>query len=318
MVCGKAVISTPYWHAEELLADDRGILVPFSDPNAIAMELLALLKDDSKRHAMRKRAYMLGRDMIWSEIAHRYVESFQKARLPKIDKYPRIFAVKTLEEKRAELPEIKLNHLFRMTDSTGLYHHAIGSIPNYNEGYCTDDNARALLLVVLLEEVYENPENLHKLAGRYSAFVNYAYNKENNHFRNFMNYDRTWKEEIGSDDCQGRAIWALGACAGRSKFPYFHMWGAQLFHQVIPTAADLTSPRAWAFTLLGINDYFKRMSGDTVANQMRDELTNRLLHLYDSVAEEDWFWFEEILSYDNAVIPRALIVSGQWTGMEKL
>jgi len=315
--CGKAVVSTPYWHAEELLADGRGVLVPFGDSDAIAKELISLLKDENQRHAMRKKAYLLGRNMVWSEIAHRYVESFQKARLPKIEKYPRIFAVKTLEEKRAELPEIRLDHLIRMTDSTGLYHHAIGSIPNYNEGYCTDDNARALLLTVLLEEAYSDTTKIQELSSRYSAFVNYAFNQETKHFRNFMSYDRKWIEGVGSDDCQGRSIWALGTCAGRSKYPNFHMWGAQLFNQIIPIAAELTSPRAWAFSLLGINEYFKRMSGDTIANQIRDTLTNRLIVLYDAVAIDEWFWFEEILSYDNAVIPRALIVSGEWTGNEK-
>ncbi len=245
--CGKAVVSTPYWHAEELLSDDRGVLVPFADSNALALELLVLLKDENRRHAMRKKAYMLGRDMIWSEIAHRYVESFQKARLPKIDKYPRIFAVKTLEEKRAELPEIKLNHLIRMTDSTGLYHHAIGSIPNYNEGYCTDDNARALLLTVLLEEVYEDTAKIQELSSRYSAFVNYAFDKEKKHFRNFMSYDRRWIEDVGSDDCQGRSIWALGTCAGRSKYPNFHMWGTQLFNQIIPTSVELYFTKSMGF-----------------------------------------------------------------------
>lgn len=315
--CGKAVISTPYWHAEELLADGRGVLVPFGDSNAISKELVSLLTDDNRRHAMRKKAYLMGREMVWSEIAHRYVESFQKARLPKIEKYPRIFAVKTLEEKRADFPEINLDHLIRMTDSTGLYHHAIGSIPNYNEGYCTDDNARALLLTVLLDEVNEDTAKIHELSGRYSAFVNYAYDVETKHFRNFMSYDRRWIEDVGSDDCQGRSIWALGTCAGRSKYSNFRIWGAQLFNQVIPLAEELTSPRAWAFSLLGINEYFKRMSGDSIANQIRDTLTNRLTNLFDSVADEEWFWLEEILSYDNAVIPRALIVSGKWTGNGK-
>jgi hypothetical protein len=315
--CGKAVVSTPYWHAEELLADERGVLVPFEDSTAIAKELISLLQDEKRRHAMRKKAFLLGRNMIWSQTAHLYIESFQIARLPKIEKSPRIFAVKTLEEKRAELPKIKLNHLVRMTDSTGLYHHAIGSIPNYNEGYCTDDNARALMLAVLLEEVYPDTVKIQELSGRYSAFVNYAFNQESKHFRNFMSYDRKWTKDVGSDDCQGRSIWALGTCAGRSKYPNFHMWGAQLFNQIIPTAAELISPRAWAFSLLGINEYFRRMSGDTIANQIRDTLTNRLTDLYDSVAADEWLWFEEILSYDNAVIPRALIVSGQWTGNEK-
>jgi glycosyltransferase involved in cell wall biosynthesis len=314
---GKAVVSTPYWHAEELLTEGRGVLVPFGDSGAIAKELINLFKDENNRHSMRKKAYMLGRSMVWSEIAHRYMESFQKARLPKIEKFPRIFAVKTLEETRAELPEIKLDHLIRMTDSAGLLHHAIGSIPNYNEGYCTDDNARALILIVLLEEVYSDTIKIQELSGRYSAFVNYAFNRENKLFRNFMSYDRKWIESTGSDDCQGRSIWALGTCAGRSKNPNFHMWGTQLFNQIIPAASGLSSPRAWAFSLLGINEYFKRMSGDTIASQMRDELTGRLTYLYDSVAKEEWMWCEEILSYDNGVIPRALIVSGQWTGNSK-
>ena len=314
---GKAVVSTPYWHAEELLNDGRGVLVPFGDSGAIAKELINLFKDENNRHSMRKKAYMLGRSMVWSEIAHRYMESFQKARLPKSEKFPRIFAVKTLEETRAELPEIKLDHLIRMTDSAGLLHHAIGSIPNYNEGYCTDDNARALILIVFLEEVYSDTIKIQELSGRYSAFVNYAFNRENRLFRNFMNYDRKWIESAGSDDCQGRSIWALGTCAGRSKNPNFHMWGTQLFNQIIPAAAGLSSPRAWAFSLLGINEYFKRMSGDTIASQMRDELTARLLHLYDCVAKEEWVWCEEILSYDNGVIPKALILSGQWTGNSK-
>ncbi len=314
---GKAVISTPYWHAEELLNDGRGVLVPFGDSGAIASELINLFKDENNRHSMRKKAYLLGRSMVWSEIAHRYMESFQKARLPKIEKYPRIFAVKTLEEKRAELPEIKLDHLIRMTDSAGLLHHAIGSIPNYNEGYCTDDNARALILIVLLEEVYSDTIKIQELSGRYSAFVNYAFNREKKLFRNFMSYDRKWVESVGSADCQGRSIWSLGTCAGRSKNPNFHMWGTQLFNQIIPAAAGLSSPRAWAFSLLGINEYFKRMSGDTIASQMRDELTSRITHLYDCVANEEWMWCEDILSYDNGVIPRALIVSGQWTGNSK-
>lgn len=308
---GKAVVSTPYWHAEELLADGRGVLVPFNDSGAIAEAIINMFKDENSRHSMRKKAYLQGRNMVWTEVAHRYMESFQKARLPKIEKYPRIFAVKTLEEKSAELPEINIDHLIRMTDSTGLFHHAIGSIPNYNEGYCTDDNARALLLTVLLEEAYQDTAKILELSGRYSAFVNYAFDQETKHFKNFMNYDRSWSDMVGSDDCQGRSIWALGTCAGRSKYPNFHMWGAQLFNQAIHTATELTSPRAWAFSLLGINEYFRRMSGDTVANQVRDTLTSRLIDLYNSVADEKWLWFEKILTYDNAVISRALIVTGQ-------
>ncbi len=315
--CGKAVVSTPYWHAEELLADGRGVLVPFADSKAISTEILNLLKDEKRRHAMRKKAFLLGRKMIWSETAKHYMHSFEKARLPQNEKLPRIYAVKTLEEKREELPLIRLNHLIRMTDSTGLYHHAIGSIPNYEEGYCTDDNARALILTVLLEETYPNNQIIHDLSSRYSAFVNYAFDKKTKHFRNFMSYDRKWNNSFGSDDSQGRSIWALGTCAGRSKYPNFHMWGTQLFNQAIQSVEALTSPRAWAFSLLGIHEYFKRMSGDTIASQVRDVITERLINLYDNVANEEWIWFEEKLTYDNAIIPRALIVNGLHTGNEK-
>jgi glycosyltransferase involved in cell wall biosynthesis len=314
---GKAVISTPYWHAEELLADGRGVLVPFSDSKAISTEIISLLKDEKRRHAMRKKAFLLGRKMIWSETAHQYMHSFQKARLPKNEKASRIYVVKTLEEKREELPLIKLNHLIRMTDSTGLYHHAIGSIPNYGEGYCTDDNARALILTVLLEETYPDNQIIHDLSSRYSAFVNYAFDKKTKHFRNFMSYDRKWTNSIGSDDCQGRSIWALGTCAGRSKYTNFHMWGTQLFNQAIQSVEELSSPRAWAFSLMGIQEYFKRMSGDTIANQVRELIVERLTHLYDSVADEEWVWFEDILTYDNAVIPRSLILSGINTQNER-
>jgi glycosyltransferase involved in cell wall biosynthesis len=315
--CGKAVISTPYWHAEELLAEERGVLVPFGDPKAIANEIINLLTDEPRRHAMRKKGYMLGREMIWSKTAVKYYDSFRKSRLPKIKKNPRTFAVKTLDQKRAELPEIRLDHLDRMTDSTGLFQHAKGSIPNYSEGYTTDDNARALILTVLLEEVYPNADLLRRLSCRYSAFINHAYNEEKNRFRNFMSYERRWLEKVGSDDSQGRAIWALGTCAGRSKSYSFHLWGAQLFTQSLSLTEELTSPRAWAFTILGINEYFKKMSGDSAAAQIRENLTNRLVDLYKKTSTDNWRWFEEILSYDNAAICRAMIVSGKWIRNQK-
>ena len=141
--CGKAVISTPYWHAEELLADDRGVLVPFGDSDAIAAKLIGLLDDEPRRHAMRKRAYMMGREMIWSHVAHLYMTSFQQARSSRADATSRRLAVRTLEEEPLQLPTLRLNHLLRMTDSTGILQHAIFSIPNFHQGYCLDDNARA-------------------------------------------------------------------------------------------------------------------------------------------------------------------------------
>src|SRR6266536_5710400 len=144
--CGKAVISTPYWHAEELLADGRGVLVPFRDSEAIGRELIALLRDEVNRHAMRKRAYLMGREMTWSQVAHQYVASFHKARQSRMGRAIKRYSIKTLEQDRLTLPALRLDHLKRLSDRTGIIQHATFSLPNFQEGYWTDDNARALLL----------------------------------------------------------------------------------------------------------------------------------------------------------------------------
>jgi len=148
---GKAVVSTPYWHAAELLAEDRGVLVPFGDAPAVAREVIGLLRDDTRRHAMRKNAYRMGREMIWSNVAQLYMRSFELARLQGAALTRKSLLTKTLDQRPRELPELKLNHLSRMTDSTGVFQHAIFGVPNFSEGYCTDDNARAFILAVLLD-----------------------------------------------------------------------------------------------------------------------------------------------------------------------
>ncbi|MDH7560898.1 MAG: glycosyltransferase family 4 protein [bacterium] len=308
--CGKAVISTPYWHAEELLADERGVLVPFNDPKAIAREVVALLQDEPRRHAMRKWAYMLGREMVWSNIAHLYVESLQKARVSRLRK-PRPFLVKTLDEERVGLPT-KLDHLLKMTDSTGILQHARFSIPHLATGYCTDDNARGLLLAVLLEEAGVQRPEVTELAFRCAAFVEYAFNERARRFRNFMSFDRHWQEESGSDDCQGRVLWALGACIGRSRHRPFQMWALPLFERALPAMLELTSPRAWATALLGINDYCRHLRGDRRVHQVRCELSARLVRLYKENAAPHWQWFEQVVTYDNGKLPQALIQVGRW------
>lgn len=310
--CGKAVVSTPYWHAQELLADGRGVLVPFADPGAIARELITLLRDEPRRHAMRKKAYLLGRKMVWSHVAQLYMESFQKAREMRLEKNSRSLSIKIAARQRGNLPDIRLDHLIRMSDSTGIFQHAKFSIPNFAEGYCTDDNARALLLTILLDELGYQHKQLRQLTSGYAAFLNYAFDAVKKRFRNFMAFDRTWLEEVGSDDSQGRAIWALGACVGRSKQRDLQMWAAQLLEQAFPMVSELKHPRSWAFALLGIHEYFRRLSGDRFVDQLRDELTYKLIEVYEKNATEDWPWFEKRLTYDNAKLPHALILSGRW------
>lgn len=311
--CGKAVISTPYWHAEELLADDRGILVPFGDSGAIARAIIELWQDEPRRHAMRKRAYLMGREMVWSHVAHLYMESFQRARHNRPATLAKTRAVRTLDEEPPQFPELRFEHLLQMTDSTGVIQHATYSIPNFQEGYCLDDNARALVLMVLLEELGLDSIELQRAATTYAAFLNYAFDIPSGRFRNFLSFDRNWLEDAGSDDSVGRAAWAVGACIGRTKRRAFHSWAAQLFEPAVNAVVQTSSPRAWAFALIGIHEYLRRMSGDRLMNQHRDALTARLIELYEQSASDDWPWFEPTVSYDNAKIPHALILSGRWT-----
>ncbi|HAX82534.1 MAG TPA: glycosyl transferase family 1 [Actinobacteria bacterium] len=306
---GRAVISTPYWYAEEMLADGRGILVPFNDPDAVAREVIGLLDEDSKRHAMRKRAYLYGRSMIWPEVAKRYFESFERARVERMHFQQSGPVVKALDARPAELPPLRLDHMRHMTDATGMLQHSIFTIPNFHEGYTTDDNARALLVSGLLEELgyAEGTE----LASRYLAFISYAFDAENGRFHNFMDYERRWVEEEGSDDSLGRTLWALGAVMARSGTAALQSMTGRLFEQALPAILETTSPRAWAFALIGIHEYSRRFAGDRRASQVRDELANRLAGLYAAHRREGWLWFEDGLTYCNATLPHAMLLCGE-------
>jgi hypothetical protein len=308
---GKAVISTPYWYAQELMAEERGALVPFHDPAAIAKQVIDLLDNESKRHAMRKRAYLFGRDMIWPQVARRYMQSFERARAEHRHLMQAEFSIKPLEKRTGELPRLKLDHLHNLTDETGILQHAIFTIPNYREGYTTDDNARALMVSVLLEEL-GNTEAI-DLSTRYLAFIWYAFNVKTRRFRNFMDYQRNWLEDSGSDDSHGRALWALGAVLGRSATPTLQNMAGRIFQQSILAILETTSPRAWAFALIGIHDYLQSFVGDRRISQVRDELAGRLIALYQDNRLDEWRWFENQLTYCNAALPHAMLLCGQST-----
>ncbi len=315
---GKAVVSTPYWHAAELLSEERGILVPFADAPAIAAAVSGLLRDDTRRNAMRKTAYRMGREMIWSHVAGQYMNSFESARLEAASPLRKSLATKTLDQKPRELPKLNLSHLCRMTDSTGIFQHANFSIPNFSEGTCTDDNARAFILAVVLAELGEDPEHMRTLATTSASFLNHAFDTKTKRFHNHLSFDRQWVDRQGSEDCQGRALWALGVGVGRSTFRGFQMMAGQLFAQALPPLTGFTSPRAWAFALIGIHEYLRRLNGDSMVKQIRDNLVFRLLKLFERASTPDWQWFEEELSYDNAKLPHALIATGQATGQKEV
>lgn len=307
---GKAVISTPYWHAEELLADERGRLVPFGDADAIANEVIDLLSDEPARHAMRKRAYLMGRGMTWETVINQYADSFAQARHERMRATYQPGFYQHGTGSGIHLPPLKLDHLYRLTDSTGMVQHARYHLPFYEEGYCTDDNARALILTLLLKESGVHDRHLDQLADTYMAFINYAYSAEHRQFRNFMSYDRRWLEEVGSEDSTGRTIWALGMCIGRTSEHNPMVWAMSLLEQVLPTTLDMRSPRTWAFALLGIHEYLKRFSDDRLAKTIQAKLVDKLMFRFSETAMPNWLWFEDTVAYDNGVLCHALLVSG--------
>ncbi len=373
---GKAVVSTPYWHAEELLADDRGSLVPFADPAAIAAAVDEMLTNEAHRHAMRKNAYQLGREMIWPEVAKSYMKSFRRACAGRA-RHPRDQFVQQQLALRAEarfatvkpeegmtrrgasrpgvarpgtgrllaevardqpvsfaaepartarpplvaaqvdtLPALRLEHLKTLSDSTGMFQHAIFNVPNFAEGYTTDDNARAFILTTHLDELGEaqgRTIETGSLGSTYLAFLWHAFNPATCRFRNFMSFERCWLEETGSEDSHGRALWALGVALGRSRDEGHRGLAGRLFSRALPITTEFTSPRAWAFTILAIHEYLRRFSGDREANKVREILTDKLVGLYERCHGDNWRWFEDIITYDNAKLPHALILSGQWT-----
>ena len=310
---GKAVVSTPYWYAQELLSDGRGILVPFNDPDSIAREVAGLLRDETRRNTMRKNAYKIGREMVWGNVACSYMQSFENARNEQAGLSRKLFTVKTLDKQLTDLPEMKLDHLYRMTDFTGIFQHAIMAVPNFATGYCTDDNARALVLTVLLEELGWESQRLRSVASTYAAFLNYAFIPQQKRFRNFMCFDRSWEDEAVSEDACGRALWSLGTCVGRSQNPGFQTLAGQIFSQALSPVVQFSSPRAWALALIGVHEYLRKLNGDRLVNHAREELTDLLMGLYSRSATPEWPWFEDSVTYINAKLSHALILSGRWT-----
>lgn len=312
---GKAIISTPYWHAKELLADKRGVLVPFDQPDAIAEAVLALLGNDAERHAMRKRAYLHSRGTTWPKTALAYMSSFQRARFerslqPRAAKQDEAATAGT--DALVDLPIVNTRHLIAMTDDTGILQHAIFSLPNSREGYTTDDNARGLIVSTLLEDRKEGTavSESSELSRRYLAFLWLAFNEDKKRFRNFLSYSREWLEDVGSEDSHGRALWGIGTVLGHSRDAGLRGAAGRLFESAVPAALTFTSPRAWAFSILGMQAYLDWFPADRTIQRNRNLLANRLLDIYDRSRSDTWHWFEKSLSYSNASLSQALILAG--------
>jgi glycosyltransferase involved in cell wall biosynthesis len=309
---GKAVVSTPYWHAKELLGDGRGILVPFGEADALSGEISGLLTNEARRQAMRRRAYAASRSMTWVQTAKRYLAAFETAHE---NVRPGISAPTSAigsGRKGPIVPEMRIGHLLALCDSTGVIQHSVHSVPNRAHGYCVDDNARALLFSCALTKWGETPLP-EIVTGRFAAFIQHAWNPDTRRFRNFMSYDRRWLEAAGSEDSHGRTLWALAECACEDADPSRRRWAAELFKTALSIVESFSSPRAWAFTLLALDVYCTVVGADLFANRLRRLLADRLMSLFSAMATKDWIWFEDLLAYDNARLPQALIQTGLTT-----
>ena len=306
---GTAVVSTPFWHAEELLADGKGRLVPFNNSIEMAKEINNLLSNDQEREMMRFKGYQYGRSMLWKEVAKMHLDIISeiKERKPLENiqevgiKYHKIFN---------DLPEINLSHLKTMTDDTGLLQHAKYMTPNFHHGYCVDDNARGLIAITKYYSLRKD-KGILPLVQKYLAFLFYAFNQENGRFRNFMSYDRRWMELAGSEDSHARALWGLGVTVKEAPDSAIRNMAMRLFLESLPAVEHFSSPRAWSYTVLGLQAYLSIYGGDIFARKIRDELAQKIHHLFKNNTSADWPWCENIATYANAILPHALIVAGK-------
>ncbi|WP_010218761.1 glycosyltransferase family 4 protein [Sphingomonas sp. PAMC 26621] len=298
---GKAVVSTPYVHATEILADGYGVLVDFSDSDAFAREINALLSSDRNRKRLEQRAYARGRTMIWprlAEVAMREITAMVAAKPRRLHGSSMSFTPLQPDFAAVE----------RMSDSTGMLQHSIYSVPDRRHGYCIDDNARALMLVSQMPGMDEVQRD--KWMTIYASFVQYAWNPDERRFRNFMNFDRTWCEDTGSEDSNGRALWALGVTARDAQSSKHRDWAVRMFDMTVSITMELGSPRAHGFAMLGAAAMLDAHPGHSQSKQILARYGDELCALLEVARRPEWEWFEIVLAYDNARLPEALIRAG--------
>ena len=294
---GKPVISTPYVHAREILADGHGLLVPPADAEALANGVIGLLSDDGRRQALARAAYRRGREMLWPRVVERSLAPLAGKQQP---------SLRPLLPRATALP---LDTVERMTDRVGMLQHAVFSVPDRDHGYCIDDNARALMMVVRRDD-----QRSAELAPIYAAFLQHGWNPEMRRFRNFMGYDRQWLESCGSEDSNGRTLWALGLAAARSKSAGIRDWALKLFEEAAPYADELSAPRAKAFAAMGGLELLRIRRDHDLSRWLVEQSANQLIHFHHRYAREGWNWFEPELAYDNARLPELLIRAGMLVG----
>lgn len=303
---GKAVVSTPYWAATELLADGRGKLISFGDSDEMADAIIEILRDDSLFYSLRRQSYEYGRSRTWPRTGQKYWRLFGAKRLPRSMKTrTRFSAAETISH--IELPEPSLDHLMKLTDDTGMYQHAKYTIPNRELGYCTDDNARGLIAMAEYYAQYPGPQAL-RLLDTYLSFTMHSQNEDGT-VRNFMDFDRRWLENEPAHDAFGRVLWAFGTVMAKPPTPAYLSIAKECFDKSV-AHVQRQLPRGMAYSIFGMSDYLKQFPGASDIKRQLELAADGLVTQYEENTYSDWQWFEDILTYDNAVLPHALFVAG--------
>jgi glycosyltransferase involved in cell wall biosynthesis len=306
MGAGAAVVSTPYWHAQELLAAGRGCLFPFGDSDALSRTLVSLLSCPAELDRVRSYAYEFTRSMVWPRIGEAYLELGIRTmtEAPGIPARPK-------PTWASSLPELRLEHLLRMTDDTGIIQHATYSVPARSTGYCVDDNARALIVALQADRLSSSPETK-RLVTTYLSYLHCSQTDDGG-FKNLMSYDRTFDADPGSEDCVGRAIWALGTGVRLATDDGCRLLAREMFERALSRTMHL-GPRGTALTMLGLANFLGAEPTATTARATLGRLADKLVRCYQQEATDDWHWFEPTLTYDNALIPLALFKAVMVTG----
>ena len=298
---GSAVVSTPYWHAAELLAEGRGRLFNFGDEKQLSEILVDLLSHSDKMETMRSKALEYGRSITWPKIGERYHTLAHHI----ADNASKTIIKKDPALDRSILPPLRFDHIERLTDSTGIFQHATYGIPNYHEGYCLDDNARALLMALMAYRRTKNETAL-KYIPIYLGYIHYAQNADGT-FRNFMGFNRNFLDEIGSEDAFGRAIWAIGYALAHSPKDAYYQVARKIFFKAVPQFEKTQSIRSIANIILGLYHYLKDNPSDEGMMELTRRLATRLHEEYQTYRTEVWHWYESLLAYDNALLPLSMM-----------
>jgi glycosyltransferase involved in cell wall biosynthesis len=307
----RPIISTPFWYAQEMLAEDRGLLFDFNDAVALGEKILFLLESEEERRRIGGNALALAEQCYWPKVGQKYVDLLHSLSWDEIAATR--YALTNDLEFSLPLTPLNLHHLRVLTDDTGIFQHARYSIPDRTHGYCVDDNARALMLAVMLQADLQDTDELNRLTSIYLSFIDFSYNQANGKFRNFMSYDRHWLEEEGSEDSVGRTLWALGYTAANTRVSNFYHHANSLFYRGLEGVAYIRHPRALAYLILGLVHHAE-MHRDEKVIQLLEEETALLSSFFDASLDQDWLWYEDTVTYANSRIPQALMAAGGFLG----